>query len=557
MTALLTLERTRPREVFTASDRRPAAVESQIGLRPGERMRVSDLFEALMLESANDAAETLAEGIAGTRDRFVAEMNERAKQLGLDDTSYANPIGLDDPLNYSTARDLAALTYDLMQLPRFARVVDMPSAQLESGVRPRMVENRNLLIPAYPFVNGVKTGHTSQAGYVLVGSARGRTGGRVISVVMGEPSEAGRDVDTLKLLRWGLGRFHRVRVLDPHRPLARADIEYRDEQVALVPQRGAVVTLRDGQHVRRAVRAPDEVSGPLAARERVGAVTVFVDGERVRRVALVTAVERPQSGDAEGARLGVGRPLDRVGSPRNPDRSRPSHPPPSSSVQTGQEMIITVTLNAAIDKTLAVPNFRLGRRHRAVEQTAMAGGKGVNVARALRALGQPVIATGIAGGPTGTRIVEHLTDEGILNDFVRIREESRTSTAVVDPTSGDQTEINEHGPHVSDGRARPVRRQAALPRQGRGRLRVRRQPAARSGRGVVRAADRGDAPAGRDHRARLRGRAAAGGDAQGAGRRVRRTSSRPRGWWGASSPTRTTAGAAWRRWSRRARARGS
>ena len=114
-------------------------------------------------------------------------------------------------------------------------------------------------------------------------------------------------------------------------------------------------------------------------------------------------------------------------------------------------MIITVTLNAAIDKTLAVPNFRLGHRHRAVEQTAMAGGKGVNVARALRALGQPVIATGVAGGPTGTRIVEHLTEEGILNDFVRIREESRTSTAVVDPTSGEQTEINEHGPHVTEG----------------------------------------------------------------------------------------------------------
>jgi 1-phosphofructokinase family hexose kinase len=113
-------------------------------------------------------------------------------------------------------------------------------------------------------------------------------------------------------------------------------------------------------------------------------------------------------------------------------------------------MIITVTLNAAIDKTLAVPNFRLGRRHRAVEQTAMAGGKGVNVARTLRALGQPVIATGVAGGPTGTRIVENLTEEGILNDFVRIREESRTSTAVVDPTSGEQTEINEHGPHVSE-----------------------------------------------------------------------------------------------------------
>jgi 1-phosphofructokinase family hexose kinase len=113
-------------------------------------------------------------------------------------------------------------------------------------------------------------------------------------------------------------------------------------------------------------------------------------------------------------------------------------------------MIITVTLNAAIDKTLAVPNFRLGRRHRATEQTAMAGGKGVNVARALKALGQPVIATGVAGGPTGTRIIEHLTEEAILNDFVRIREESRTSTAVVDPTNGEQTEINERGPTVSE-----------------------------------------------------------------------------------------------------------
>jgi len=113
-------------------------------------------------------------------------------------------------------------------------------------------------------------------------------------------------------------------------------------------------------------------------------------------------------------------------------------------------MIITVTLNAAMDRTLAVPNFRLGQRHRSVVQASMAGGKGVNVARALKALGQPVIATGVAGGATGTRIIEQLTEEAILNDFVRIREESRTSTAVVDPTSGVQTEINERGPEVSE-----------------------------------------------------------------------------------------------------------
>jgi len=112
-------------------------------------------------------------------------------------------------------------------------------------------------------------------------------------------------------------------------------------------------------------------------------------------------------------------------------------------------MIITVTLNTAIDKTLSVPNFRLGRRHRTVEQTTMPGGKGVNVARVLKALGQPVIATGFTGGATGTRIVDQLTQLSVLSDFVRIREESRTNTAVIDPTTGEQTEINERGPKVS------------------------------------------------------------------------------------------------------------
>jgi 1-phosphofructokinase/tagatose 6-phosphate kinase len=112
-------------------------------------------------------------------------------------------------------------------------------------------------------------------------------------------------------------------------------------------------------------------------------------------------------------------------------------------------MIITVTLNPALDKTLEVPSFTPGRRHRSVEQVTMPGGKGINVARVIKRLGQPVIATGLAGGATGTRIVEALNDEAILNAFVRIREDSRTNTAVLDPTTGSQTEINERGPAVS------------------------------------------------------------------------------------------------------------
>jgi len=113
-------------------------------------------------------------------------------------------------------------------------------------------------------------------------------------------------------------------------------------------------------------------------------------------------------------------------------------------------VILTVTLNAAIDRTVAVPNFRLGHRHRAVESRTHAGGKGVNVARALKLLGRPVIATGMAGGGTGSRILEQLADESILNAFSRIGGESRTNLAVIDPTSGEQTEINERGPEVTE-----------------------------------------------------------------------------------------------------------
>ena len=111
-------------------------------------------------------------------------------------------------------------------------------------------------------------------------------------------------------------------------------------------------------------------------------------------------------------------------------------------------LIVTVTMNAAIDRTLTVPNFQRGQRHRASAGMTLAGGKGINIARALKQLGVPVVATGLAGGRTGTRIVEELTAEAILNDFVRIDGESRTSTAIVDPTGSSYTELNEWGPQV-------------------------------------------------------------------------------------------------------------
>ena len=309
MTALLVLERARPGEVFTAPAYDAAPAESRIDLVAGERMTVADLLEALLLESANDAAVTLARGVSGSTASFVAAMNRRAQALGLADTSYANPIGLDERGGYSTARDLADLAARLMRKRRFARIVDTPAAQLSSGARPRLVENRNLLIARYPFVTGVKTGHTLRAGYVLVGAAGTPRTGRVVSVVLGEPSEAARDADTLALLRWGLTRFRRVEPLRRARPVAEAGIEHRDEKAALVPRRAVALTVRAGQRVRRRVSAPDELEGPLSAGTRVSSVSVLVDGREVRRVPLVTSSDVPGAGTVRVVVSALGVPL--------------------------------------------------------------------------------------------------------------------------------------------------------------------------------------------------------------------------------------------------------
>ena len=306
MTALVAREEAELSDVFPASSYQPAPIESQINLRRGERLTLHDLLEALMLPSANDAAMAIAEGVAGTRDAFVEEMNARADALGLENTSFANPIGLDDPDNYSSARDLALTARELLEDKAMARIVDSPSARLTTGARPRTVENRNRLVRQYPWVNGVKTGRTQQAGYVLVGSAS-RRGVRVISVVTGEPSESARDVDSLALLRYGLAQFRRARVVTEGRRTATATVKYfDDDRVRLVPSRNASLTVRRGERVKREVEAPDELEGPLPRGARVGTVAVSYRDKVVRRVPLVTAERVPEASAWQKATAGVG-----------------------------------------------------------------------------------------------------------------------------------------------------------------------------------------------------------------------------------------------------------
>lgn len=289
MTALVTLGRADLDDVFRASGYRPAPIESQIGLRPGERMTVRDLLRGLLLPSGNDAAMALAVGVSGSRSAFVRAMNAQADRLGLRDTRFANPIGLDAPTNYSTAADLAKLAV-VLRRNEFAReTMDRRRAILGTGSRERVVVNRNTLVQEYPWVNGVKTGHTNSAGYLLVGSAT-RDGITVVSVVMGEPSEAARDADSLTLLRYGLGSFKRGTGLRKDAVLASPKLAYRDEHVDLVASSSVQAIVRRGQRFTVSVQdVPSELRGPIPAGARIGTAVVRLGGRVVGRVPLLTA----------------------------------------------------------------------------------------------------------------------------------------------------------------------------------------------------------------------------------------------------------------------------
>jgi serine-type D-Ala-D-Ala carboxypeptidase (penicillin-binding protein 5/6) len=279
MTAYLALKHLKPNQMITAPQYQPeASAEIELGLRAGERMRVRDLLYGLLLPSASDAAQTLAVGVAGSVPAFVTQMNQAARRLGLTDTSYANPIGLDDPDNYSSAHDLVTLASILLRNKLFARIVDTPSATLSSGDHPRTVTTRDTLLNSVPWVNGVKTGHTLGAGYVLVGSGT-QDSTTLISAVLGTPSEAARDADTLKLLQYGFSLYHPVQPVRQGQQLADPKLDYRSDHLSLVAQRALPVNVRQGERVGTHVTAPDEVSGAIEQGQVLGRVTVSVDGK--------------------------------------------------------------------------------------------------------------------------------------------------------------------------------------------------------------------------------------------------------------------------------------
>jgi serine-type D-Ala-D-Ala carboxypeptidase (penicillin-binding protein 5/6) len=296
MTALVTLHHARLRDTFTYPDFSLAAEDSQIHLEPGEPMSVHDLLIALMLPSADDAAEDLAYNVGhGSVSHFVAMMNARARELHLTHTHYTTPIGLDTPGNYSSAHDLVTLARYLLRSEPFIRaVVKKKSAILRTGYHPRYVANRNDLVARYPWVNGVKTGHTLQAGYVLVASGT-RAGMSLIGVVLGTPSEAARDESALALLNYGFANFRIKTPVHPGEVLARPAIKNDTPHHArLIAAAGYTHVFPKSARVRVRVRAPAQLAGPLPARAVVGSAAVVVGGRVQARIPLELAAALPE-----------------------------------------------------------------------------------------------------------------------------------------------------------------------------------------------------------------------------------------------------------------------
>jgi serine-type D-Ala-D-Ala carboxypeptidase (penicillin-binding protein 5/6) len=309
MTALVTLEHASLDDVMTTVPYRGAPAESVAGFRAGEKVTVRDLLRALLITSANDAAATLAQRVAGSRAAFVRMMNARAKQLKLGDTHYDNPIGLDGPTNYSSATDLVKLTLILRRNAFFRATTDLPRVTLKSGARPRTFVNRNVLVRNVPAVNGVKTGHTNSAGYILVGSAS-RKGVTVVSAVLGDPSESARDSDSLNLLRYGLDRYHVVTAVRAGQVLGHAGLAHRDSSVDLVAADSVKRTTRRGDRiVVRTQGAPAEIDGPLPKGARVGTVLVTLHGKTIARVPLITAEPVDAASFMDRLRDWLGRPM--------------------------------------------------------------------------------------------------------------------------------------------------------------------------------------------------------------------------------------------------------
>jgi serine-type D-Ala-D-Ala carboxypeptidase (penicillin-binding protein 5/6) len=292
MTVIVALEHTDLDDVVSVRSEAAGVGESTINLRAGERITVRDLVEAALIQSANDAADALAEYVGhGSTARFVAMMNAKARELGLTRTRFTRPDGLDAPGHLSSARDVTKLAEEAMRLRAVRSIVRRRTDTISGG---RVLHTWNDLLGLFPGLIGVKTGHTGGAGWCQVAAVR-RYGMTLYATVLGSPTRNQRNADLAALLRWGLSRYRPVWLVRPRRVYLRADVGYGRTPVPLVPARGVVRPTRIDRPLVERVVAPSVLSLPVQRGARVGEVRVYSGRRLEARVPLVAgrSVSRP------------------------------------------------------------------------------------------------------------------------------------------------------------------------------------------------------------------------------------------------------------------------
>jgi len=296
MTALVVLDHAAPDEVVTVSSRAAGVGEAEVDLVAGQKITVGELLEATLVRSANDAAFALAEHVGGSVEGFVDMMNQKAADLGLVHSSFANPHGLDAPGHYTSAADLATLAGIAMANTRFAEIVSLESVDVLGSYGLKRYDNSNKLLGTYEGADGVKTGWTNKAGYCVVASAtRDQIG--LVAVVLGTKDENERFKEARALLDWGFEHYRTVEVASAETTAAHIPVtDYLDRTVAAVVADDATVPVFDlDGDITSTIDFQSGVEAPVQAGQRLGTLTV-TQGERLlAQVPLVAdvAVERP------------------------------------------------------------------------------------------------------------------------------------------------------------------------------------------------------------------------------------------------------------------------
>jgi len=289
MTAVLVLEQMDLATSVSISEKAAATTETKPWLKAGDELTVEELLYSLLVHSANSAAVALAEACSGDVETFVADMNAKAAELGMRDTSFMNPNGLDKQGHYSTAADLAVLARYAMQNRVFRTMVATKEYTLSLPGRdaPLVFENTNKLLGRLDWVDGMKTGLTPKAEQCLVASGT-KDGVSVISVILGQPSSNVCWDESQALLEYGLSQYRHVTLLGKGVPVAEATIPYHlDERLRLITANAAEMELYKDDSVTATVTLDEALVLPVTAGEPFGTVTLSVEGDQVGSVDLV------------------------------------------------------------------------------------------------------------------------------------------------------------------------------------------------------------------------------------------------------------------------------